>query len=308
MLNPFALHGTDFLAFYAGLGILAVALQYFLSRAVESPGLQPQLAMTDPYQIAYLRAGMKEALRIVVISLIDRGLLHATRQKLVAELDAEKLTRRPIEKAALRAFRRSGGIKRLFSDAGAQAACEQYRETLTDFYLIAGPRVFARRFIPFLLSAATVVFAGVLKISIALSEGRHNIGFTILLMIGFTVACILIFRRHRTRLGDAVMRDLRSLFTRLRGRASMLRQGGATNEAALLAAVFGAGELSPDRFPTEVLYPKKKKTDNSYGCSSGSSCSSSGSWSSSSSSCGSSGGDSGGCGGGGGGCGGGCGG
>jgi hypothetical protein len=65
------------------------------------------------------------------------------------------------------------------------------------------------------------------------------------------------------------------MFARLRSRADSLRQGGATNEAALLAAVFGVGELSPTRFPAvEALTPKPKKSDGGSSCSS--SCSSCG--------------------------------
>jgi len=285
MINPFALHGPDFLAFYIGLGILMVALQFFLGRAIETPGFMPQLQMTDPYQIAYLRGGAAEALRITVLSLIDRGLITASGRSLVADTGAEQIVRRPIEKAVLRLYRRQGKIKKLLSDTGAVEACREYKDALVDFGLVAGPQTIARRLIPFLVSSMVLVFVGVLKIAIALSEGRHNLGFLTLLMIVFGAVCIWVFRRPRTRLGDAMMSDLRTMFGRLRSRADSLRQGGATNEAALLAAVFGVNELSPVRFPAiKALTPKEKRSD------SGSSCSSCGS-----SSCG--GGCGGGCGG-----------
>jgi hypothetical protein len=112
-----------------------------------------------------------------------------------------------------------------------------------------------------------------LKIFIALSEGRHNTGFTILMMVAFCIIAVMVFRRHRTKLGDTMLADLKVMFGRLRDRADTLRQGGATSEAALLAAVFGISELSPERFPG-VTALKPDKGSNSSSC--GSSCSSGG--------------------------------
>jgi hypothetical protein len=94
-----------------------------------------------------------------------------------------------------------------------------------------------------------------------------------------------------------MMADLNQLFKRLKGRAYTLSAGGKTNEAALLAAVFGLSALPATGFPfISTLYPAKNKSDsNSSGCgSSSSSCSSSSSSCSSGSSCG----GGGGCGGG----------
>jgi uncharacterized protein (TIGR04222 family) len=262
----------------------------------------PQLQMTDPYQIAYLRGGQAEALRVVAFSLIDRGLLQGGATTLVAEMGAEKQVRRPIEKAVLQVFRSPGTAREMQSDRRTIDACRQYRDTLEDHGLVAGGATFARRLPALLVAALAVVFVGLLKLFIALSEGRHNVGFLILMMIGFSAVAIWIFRRHRTKRGDDMMADLRMMFARLRDRGNTLREGGATNEAALLAAVFGLSELSPAHFPAmRALKPAK-----STGSSCGSSCSSY--YSSSGSSCGSSSCSSGSSCGGGGGCGGGCGG
>jgi uncharacterized protein (TIGR04222 family) len=306
-MNPFALHGPAFLAFYAVVGVVGIAIQFFWTRIQESIGFVPQLQMTDPYQIAYLRGGRKEALQVVAFSLIDRGLLHGGRTTLVAESGAEKQVRREIEKAVLHLFRSPGYAGAMQSDQRTIEACRSYRDTLEDFGLVAGGATFARRLPALLVAALAVVFVGLLKLFIALSEGRHNVGFLILMMIGFSIIAILIFRRHRTKRGDDMMADLRMMFARLRDRAGILGQGGATNEAALLAAVFGLSELSPARFPAmRALKPAKERSaSNCSSCSSSSgyyssSCSSSCSGSSScssGSSCGGGGGCGGGCGG-----------
>jgi hypothetical protein len=101
--------------------------------------------------------------------------------------------------------------------------------------------------------------------------------------------------------GNRVLEDFRTLFSRLRDRATEVQVGGATNELALLAGVFGLGALSGTAFAQmQTLFPMGTRNRSSTWLGScGSACGSS--WGSSSgSSCGSS------CGGGG--CGGGCGG
>src|SRR4051812_26216293 len=193
-MNPFALHGPAFLAFYAVVGVVAVGIQYLWTPVQESLGMLPQLQMTDPYQIAYLRGGRAEALRVAAFSLIDRGLLGAGGRTLVAEGGAEKQVRRPIEKAVLQVYRSPGPASEMQSDSRAIDACGQYRDTLEAQGLVAGGATFARRLVSFLPAVMVVVFVGVLKLFIAWSEGRHNVGFLILLMIAFGAVSTLIFR------------------------------------------------------------------------------------------------------------------
>jgi uncharacterized protein (TIGR04222 family) len=294
VINPFELHGTDFLAFYVVVGAIAVGLEYLWIRALEA-GPLPPLQLTDPYQIAYLRGGAEEALKIVALSLIDRGLLKAGDGTLGAEENAHEWVRRRIEKAVLRLYRLPGEVTAMAADADCQEACRSYRETLDSHGLIAGAGVLWRRLPGFLLAAMLLVFVGMLKINIALSEGRDNLAFLIACMVGFGYATLHMFRRHQTRRGEAMLADLRAIFSRLRGRSETLRQGGATNEAALLAAVFGVSAVPRDLFPgLRGLYPKRKKRSDS-GCGSGSGSSCSSSCGSSCSSCG--GGCGGGCGG-----------
>jgi len=287
-MNPFALHGPQFLAFYAAVGVMALGLQYFWTRILEARATMPPPQMTDPYQIAYLRGGAGEALRLVAFSLLDRGLLTGGSRTLRAEAGADALVRRRIEKAVLSVYRVPGAAAEMESDARCRDACQEYDQKLQDYGLIAGAQISMRRLVPFLVLGMAVMFVGLLKLFIAFSEGRHNVGFLILLMAGFGFGAFQLFRRHRTKLGDDMLADLRAMFARLRDRSHRLGQGGATNEAALLAAVFGFDALSPARFPgLRALKPQKAKRK-SNGSSCGSDCGSSWSWGSSSSSCGSS--------------------
>jgi uncharacterized protein (TIGR04222 family) len=132
--------------------------------------------------------------------------------------------------------------------------------------------------------AAVVIFGiGVAKIVIAENTGHHNVTFLIILTVVFTLLAFGLSLPRRTRAGDRMIEDLRTLFEGLKQRSAEIQTGASPNEYALMAAVYGMATI-PD---AKKLFPKG-------GSSCGSGCGSDGG---SSSSCGG-GGGCGGCGGG----------
>ena len=81
-MNPFALSGPEFLLFYAVFAV-AVAVAGRIAVAFLRPSTRGRLP-TDPYLIAQFRGGASEALRTACVSLLDRGLLVAENDSLVA--------------------------------------------------------------------------------------------------------------------------------------------------------------------------------------------------------------------------------
>ena len=75
-MNPFDWTGPWFLLFYLVLGVFSYWFVYFYVTYRERQQPIPKLKMSDPFQIAFLRGGENEAIRIASISLIDRGLLR----------------------------------------------------------------------------------------------------------------------------------------------------------------------------------------------------------------------------------------
>ena len=288
MPNPFLLTGIEFLMFYLAFGILVnVGLRHWMRQQEAQQEWQTQ-QMTDPYQIAFLRGGDKEALRIATIALVDRGLLIAQDDILHTKNDvAVELVNRPIEKAVLKQYLTAGSADTIFSSSHVRAPCEEYRLALLQRGLIADDATFKQRMTPTILAVAILLLVTGTKIMIAFSQGRHNVIFLIILTVA---CCIGVFKAYDERIsgrGTALLEDLKRLFSSLRRRVSTISPGGKTNEAALVAAVFGLSVLPASAFPfVNKLYPQR--SDNS-----GSSCGSSSS-------------DGGSCGGGG--CGGGCGG
>ena len=281
MLNPFALTGFQFLLFYLLFGSAVwLGLRWWIARRETAEERAPASLANDPYAIAYLRAGAVEALKIATISLVDRGLLKADEENLKTKnKDALKSAHRPIEQAVLSRYMTPGPAEDILSGAESLPACRQYREKLKEQDLLVGPRFMETRFIPGVAALACLWTATAIKTTIALAQGRHNLLFLFILSVVFSVLVIFALKKRTTARGDALLADLKVLFARLKARANKLASGGQTNEAALVAAVFGIAVLPSLLFPfVDKLYPVKSSDSGSSGSGSsdsGSSCGSS---------------------------------
>lgn len=290
-MNPFLLSGPQFLIFYFAFGICVNYLFYkFLARQGGKLNISAGKLAQDPYKIAYLRAGKSEAIAIATVALHDRGLLVFNRNLLqTATAESAQLVNRPIEKALLNYYLKPKKIEIKLSNISLNAACEIYKRELSDQGLLVSSEMFQQRVLPCMVTLSLLVACSWIKINIAFSHGHSNIIFLVFLTIFFTIAVLVQFFGRLTVAGRDLLSHLRRLFALLKNRAARLQSGGETNEAALVAAVFGLGVLSTTQFPfVSQLLPSS--SDTSFN--SGSSCSSS---SCSSSSCGG-GGGCGGCG------------
>jgi uncharacterized protein (TIGR04222 family) len=291
-VNPFDLRGPQFLAFYAILCALTLGTLAILRRVRESGG--SRLRLTDPYLIAYLRGGPREALRMAVVSLVGRGLLGQAGTLLETVADGVERTRHALEKAILERFQRGADAGVIFGDLLLLHEVGDLRRTLERHGLLPDEALRQDRRQRLAIGLGALGAIGLVKAIVALSRGHGNLGFLLAMAVGTSLVAASLTLASRTVKGDAMLADLRTLFARLRARAHTLGREAA-EEALLLAAVFGLDSL-PWRWAfARELFPKAAKSG------------SDGSWSSSGcgSSCGSSGGSGGSCGGG---CGGGCGG
>ena len=290
-MSPFDLRGPQFLLFYLTLGTLVVALLWMLRRLIDPVGAV-KVDLSDPYLIAFLRGGKDELIRVATISLVHRKLLQVSDTLVsVTSPGVADGVRIPIERQLLLYFANTSEGASAFSDPGCSFAAEFYSESLQELGLLPDDTLRIRRLQMLGLALALLLGVAFIKITIALSRGRTNIGFLILLAAMFGFAAVKITCPRLTVRGRAILDDLRFLFGPLKRQSSANR---SYSDVALLAAVFGINAVPLIVFPyAKTLYPKAA-------ASSGSSCGAS---------CGSIGGDSGGGGGcGGGGCGGGCGG
>ncbi len=275
-MNPFQLTGGSFLLFYVLFGIAALwAFRAVIKRMEAASG--PAQNLTDPYQIACLRGGEEEAIRVATVSLLDRGLLEANGEILSTKGRASiDLAKRQIEKAILSENLTPGAARDVFGSTVVKRATAEYTAELKKQGLLADGATFSKRVPVLLVTLAALGGVTVTKIQIAFSQGRHNVGFLVMLTLLFAGIAFFIWRRRRTGAGDAMLADLKQLFARLKSRAKSLKTGGATSEAALLAAVFGLAALPAASFPfMDKLYPNRSGDGTSgSSCSSSSSCSS----------------------------------
>jgi uncharacterized protein (TIGR04222 family) len=291
---PFNLPGPAFLLFYVLFALGSVILFYILQSRREAGSGDAKSAsrrMSDPYALAYLRGGDHEAIRVAIVSLVDRKLLTEDDGKLNTPINSRvSMVRRPIEKAVMTACMvKPLTVDVIMADAKVKASCEELEHDLQQKGLRASSETMQERRPLFWAFFGALGFVAGVKVVAAMMSGRTNVLFLIAVAVIFLFWIYRISRRQVTGLGKAVMRDMRSLFSGLKSRASTIKSGGGSTEAVMLAAVFGVAALPAAEFPyVKRLFPHATDASGGDG--------------SSSSGCGSSGGDSGGssCGGGGG--------
>lgn len=295
---PFTLSGPPFLFFYcvAALALLAGYWFFRQSRGASSRPTRISELTDDPYKIACLRGGDVEMVNVAIFNLVDRGLLEASVSgatlKTNAKASAETL-RRSLDRALLACFSTPTPPGDAMLSPEVQRACGQYRQELLSRGLLLDDVQSSQVWLGLVVVLGVLGGIAVARILQALSRGQTNVAF---LVLAAAVACWLAYRIGKgdtTSAGRRALDSLRTLMARLKARASGIAHGGATNEALLLAAVFGMYALPAAAFPfVEQMFPRQTSLRSNSGCGSG------GCGSTSGSSCG------GGGGGGGGGCGG----
>jgi uncharacterized protein (TIGR04222 family) len=274
VLNPFDLRGPAFLVFYTIVGIVTLATVWLVRRLGESRSSDGPM-LTDYLEIAYLRGGPGEALRVATMTLINRGLiLMVDDQRLLAAEKAAGLVAKASERKILEKLHLTTPASAVLSDPTLkETATHDCEPRLVGLGLLPDDAATAMR--QLLLAAAVFVLTavGATKVLVALSRGRSNIAFLIIEAIVFVVLAFKVTNPPRTPAGNAQMSNLRSLFEGLRDRADSLVPGVESHDVALLAAAFGTAAI-PSSFGFRRLFPERKKTSTSScgGSSCGSSC------------------------------------
>jgi uncharacterized protein (TIGR04222 family) len=269
-MNPFDLRGPEFLLFYFFFSLVVILAIVILRRRAES-GDAPKIDLGDPYLIAYLRGGENEALRVAVISLVDRGLLLMNEQRLRrANHVTNDMAPHPLEYEVLKKFGVQGEAGAIFKDDRLKATFQPYRQKLEFAGLLPDAAARQSRWIRFLLAFMALCGVGAIKIEIGLSLGRP-VGFLIVMMIVALIAAACAAFPRLTARGKAMLADIRNLCSGLKTRVNSSYPGSSPAELAMFAAVFGVGALAATPFAyARTLFPQ---ATSSSSC--GSSCGSS---------------------------------
>ena len=285
-LNPLNFPGPTFLMFYF---VVAVIVNLWIRRHFrqhEARGSKPRSNMIDPYKIAFLRGGTEETIKIATFSLIDRGLLVQQEKEgglvlgkrtLLATKNAEaiNLVRRPLEQAILEKYKIPWEPSDIFTDPKVLLECEKFEEELGQMKLLADSTAFSQRIgLALFIAAVLIIGLPAAKIAVALSRGHHNVLFIIIFTVIASLFLFAAYKKRTTAFGEAFLEDQQTLFGALKRRAQRILPGGQTNEAVILASVFGFAALPSGTFPfAHKLRPRPpNSSNNSCGSSSGSSC------------------------------------
>ncbi|MDZ8056535.1 MAG: TIGR04222 domain-containing membrane protein [Aulosira sp. ZfuVER01] len=312
--NPIAdMYGPDFLLLYGSVIILALLVCGWL---IQDPTKNQPLPLIpsepDPYEIAYLRSGTVEVVKVAILNLIQRGYLQIAEQLISQAPNHDNLSKlQPLEQQVFSSFSSSPAIKSINSIAEkVEPYCQIYGEELDKEQLLYAQKWQASN-IQVGLIAATIIFSlGIYKLLIALGKGRHNVGFLIVMGV-LSIIAILSFVSKRSRLslrGEAYLQQLQQTFAEAKTKVKFSIPSAF--EYNLVVALFGVEALAGTSYDSyyKVFFPptysrtSSRQSSSSNGSCSSSSCSScsSGSSCSGGSSCGGGGcGGCGGCGGGG---------
>jgi len=270
-MSPFDLPGPLFLVFYlfcGGIVLIGVAMLHNFAESRDTT----KVNLSDPYLIAYLRGGRREALRVATVSLIDRGLLKVSESKISAVAsNAASGVRSPLEHQLLKLCQVTKEASSVHSEHCFDSEMDRYEAELAQLGLMPTGSIKTERAQRLVLVLAILWGVAVTKILLALERGHTNIQFLIILAIVFGVVAYKITHPRQTGRGKALLADLGTLFSSLKDRSASFHPGSNPNELALLAAVFGVAAIPRGLFPhAKTLYPVS--SGDSGGSSCGSSC------------------------------------
>jgi uncharacterized protein (TIGR04222 family) len=205
----------------------------------------------DPYQIAFLRRGRNETLRVAVVSLIERRLLIPNHERLTARrsIDPAK-TRRPLDKALLQKFNAQDRASRIYTDDGLLKEADAIGKPLESMGLLPDGKASATRLTLLIAVTAFLWTVAGVAIGVAMAHGYTRLFFLCVMMIAVPVATYAMLNRPRTVLGERVVAFLRDFFSDLAMRRDAIAADAADppkSELTYLAAVFGL-----DMLPLEI--------------------------------------------------------
>ena len=270
------MRGPNFLLFYIVLSLGAYLYVRLLIARIEGDLGPVNLKLRQPYEIAYLRGGVEQLQQVATLSLLRRKLLDVAGGRLQATAaGAAGAVSDPIERAILDACRTPVVAATLEQNTGVQVAAEHYRLALADKGLVPSEAMQRRRRRFAVIAGLALLGLAAAKIAVALRTGHPNVLFLTILATLVAFAFSALSREHRTRLGREALKNLETLFARVKRNASPLN-ADQHHEALLLAAVYGV-YVAPgiEEATWRKLFPRRKTASDgggggdSSGCGSG---------------------------------------
>src|SRR5262249_12792719 len=127
--------------------------------------------------------GENEALRVAVISLVDRGLLVMDGEFIRrADHVIDNMVKHPVDYKALKRFWAPDKAASIFKDKSLKSTLQPYRQKLEDTGLLPDSAADNARLTRFLIALTALGIVGVIKIQIGISLDRP-VSFLVFMMI-----------------------------------------------------------------------------------------------------------------------------
>lgn len=289
--NPLInLRGPEFLIAFAIISGSCVLCAYWRSRKADPTHAMrppPIPESVDPFDVAFLRGGYPDLVRLTVLDLVGRGYLQA-------DSHAERIIGVPkppnpkylsgTQSVVYEWMKPGRYVAQIMSDLIPSIetknleVARKNRMEAEQWFTTQSQRL--KGFlatIPFILFIAGLAYW---KIMVAFSRERSNV-FILIILTMIAIAAVVSIGKlgRRSALGNAFMDRLRVAFSRLRDRAGTLVSSNQHDHLLLVAATFGLGALNGTgyEFMPRMFQKAASQGESNSGSSSGcgSSCGSS---------------------------------
>ncbi len=200
--------GPAFLGFYATLWGIALAWFLFQKRRIDTSrelASLPLPEVVDPYQLAYLRGGFTELLRLGTVELFSRGVMIEEKKwfKVVWKLNESKVPPgllTPLAREVGHFYREPRKPTDMFRPSAESSFLENSLMKYTDPWdewieseqLRLDPNRRSLLTTQVALVVGGLLLLGALKIASAILREHYNIGFLVFMMIGGAVVSLIV--------------------------------------------------------------------------------------------------------------------
>jgi uncharacterized protein (TIGR04222 family) len=242
--NIFDWRGPDFLTFYLFLFAVTFALGLWFRWSLRKPGVtEPiDLPQLDGYATAFLNGGKILTVNTAIANLVRQNAMHVDRNCLTS-LEPKPEFSHNLEKLVYAAAHSPNGNSIGNVRASARSFVAGILEQLQSQRLVLSNNQARKAVILPLMLSLVALAIGIIKIIIGLNRGKPVSFLVGLCFLGFILSLIALARpARRTRLGDAVLKQLQDNHTGSHYLGSSLSNVSAA-EFAVLMGLFGMTEL-----------------------------------------------------------------
>lgn len=237
------MYGPHFLILFGCVIVAVWAMCWWFVRSSDKTADLPPVQIPespDAYDIAYLRGGENEVLRVLIFDLVQRGYLEAVEEKTGIFAKEQKLVKKfnhpdprhltEIGRKVFQSFSASRSAQEVFQSSSlpdvVQGWCSGYEKGQRSDQLLSSDEMRAKAGVVGLVGGAVIVPLGGYKLVTALSKGHSNVMFLILMaVIGVGILVWICRPRRLSSRGRRYLERIQQKFDRLQRRTTFYRLG-----------------------------------------------------------------------------------